>query len=366
MTNVGSLTNRPPRRRARLLAFTAASAVVVVCAACSSGGSSSTAASGSSPTAGSGGSATAGSGSASSSGKKLTFVDVPGVTTDAFYITLHNGAFAYAAGLGINLKYQGTAQSGAAPSVQVGIVQALLSTKPDALIISPSNVTALIAPIQQFVNAKIPVVAVDTTISNAALLVTQITSDNTQGGQLAADTIAKEHGGKGEVAVENVPPGVSTTDARLAGFEQELKKYPGMKMVGVENDNGEASLAQAQAKSLILSHPGLVGIFGTNLDGGEGAGDAVVASGDKGKITVVAYDAEPAEVQLLKQGVVSALIIQQPALEGRDAVQYAEDYIDGKKSDIPKSVLVPNVVATTQNMNDADISKYFYSASVSQ
>lgn len=296
--------------------------------------------------------------------KNWTFVDVPGITTDAFYITLHNGALAQAKKLGFHLSYQGSAQQGASPSVQVAIVNALLSTKPTAMLISPGNVTALVPPIQKFKDAGIPVVAVDTTISQSNLLVTQITSDNTQGGQLAADTIAKEHHQTGEVAVENVQPGVSTTDARQAGFLAEMKKYPNMKVVALENDNGEASLAEAQAKSLILAHPNLVGIFGTNLDGGQGAGQAVVADNKKGKITVVAYDAEPAEITLLKQGVFSALIIQQPALEGQDAVQYLYDYLTGNKSAIPASVLVPNVVATTQNANDPNISKYFYSQDV--
>jgi ribose transport system substrate-binding protein len=309
---------------------------------------------------------TAAGGGGKVSTKGWTFVDVPGITTDAFYITLHNGAFAAAKAKGINLTYQGTAQQGAAPSVQVAIVHAVLATKPKGLIISPANITALDPPVEEFKNAGIPVVAVDTTISNASLLVTQITSNNFQGGELAADTIAKAHNSTGQVAVENVPPGVSTTDARLAGFKAELKKYPKMSIVGVENDNGEATLAEAQAKSLMLSHPSLVGIFGTNLDGGQGAGDAVVADNKKGKVTVVAYDAEPAEVTLLKQGVVSALIIQQPTIEGQDAVKYLYDYLAGDKSMIPKKVLVPNVVATTQNASDPNISKYFYSQTVTK
>ena len=39
-----------------------------------------------------------------------------------------------------------------------------------------------------------------------------------QGGEVAAQTIAKLAHDKGEVAVDNVNPGVSTTDARQAGF----------------------------------------------------------------------------------------------------------------------------------------------------
>ena len=57
----------------------------------------------------------------------------------------------------------------------------------------------------------------DTTINDTSLLTAAITSNNTQGGAAAADTIAKTAHDKGEVAVDNVTPGISTTDARRPG-----------------------------------------------------------------------------------------------------------------------------------------------------
>jgi ribose transport system substrate-binding protein len=298
--------------------------------------------------------------------KGWVFSFVTGRTTDAFYITLRNGAFNYAKTLGIKVTYEGVAEAGEPPSAEVAVVNALLATHPTAMMIAPSNVTALEAPIEAYDKAHIPVICVDTCVDNTKLVITHITSDNYEGGELAAQTIAAEHHDQGQVAIENVPPGISTTDARVAGFEAALKKYPKMSLIGIQNDDGEATLAEAQAKSVILSHPNIVGIFGTNLNGGTGAGDAVVADGDKGKISVVAYDAEPAEVQLLKSGVISVLIVQQPTIEGQDAVKYLYDYLTGKKSLIPSAVLVPNIVATTANANDPDISKYFYESTVAQ
>jgi ribose transport system substrate-binding protein len=118
-------------------------------------------------------------------------------------------------------------------------------------------------------------------------------------------------------------------------------------------------------RDLILSHPGLVGVFGTNLYGAQGAGTAVDAAGKKGKVFVAGYDAEPAEVNLLKKGVINILVIQQPAVEGADAVQYAYDKLTGKTSAIPKNTLVKNVVATTANASSPSVSKYFYLSSFS-
>ena len=319
-------------------------AVAVSAAACGSSSSSS-------------GSSSSGNSSRSSGG---TYVYVSGLVNDPFYISVSKGLTASAKKFGVTVKTEGQTNEGAAASVQAGIARAALATHPKALIISPNDQSASIPPIQQYKNAGIPVVTVDTTVTDTSLLITRITSNNVQGGALAAETIAKDVHYQGEVAVANAPPGVSTTDARLAGFEAQMKKYPKMKIIAVENNNAEIPLAEAQAKSLILSHPKLVAFFGTAVFGGQGSAEAVKADHMQGKIIVVSYDAEPLEVQLLKQGVISGLIIQQPTLEAQLAVKYIHDYLTGKKSLIPKSVTVPNVLATTQDANDPNITKYYY------
>lgn len=333
-----------PAARRRHMAGVAGVAVVAALAAAACGSSST-------------------GGSTGSSSKHYTIALVPGLTTDPFYITMHAGAAAEAKKLGVTLTWQGGTSF--TPTLQIPVVTALLAKHPDALLIAPTDVKALQAPIQKFVNAGIPVIAVDTTINDTSLLTSRITSDNAQGGAAAAETIAKLAHDKGQVAVDNVTPGISTTDARQAGFLAQMKKYPNMKVVAVEYNNDSATTAESQVRNLILAHPGLVGVFGTNLYGAQGAGTAVDAAGKKGKVFVAGYDAEPAEVALLKKGVVDILVVQQPAVEGKDAVLYAYDKLTGKASQIPKSVLVPNVVATTANASDPNVSKYFYLSSFS-
>ena len=296
------------------------------------------------------------------SGKSYTIALVPGLTTDPFYITMHNGAAAEAKKLGVTLTWQGGPTF--SPSTQLPVVNSLLAKHPSALLIAPTDVKALQAPIQRFVSAGIPVIAVDTTIDDTKLLSAGITSNNFQGGEAAADTIAKLHGDKGDVAVINVNPGVSTTDARQAGFLAEMKKYPNMKVVATEYDQDSPTTAEVDAKNLILAHSSLVGIFGTNLYSAQGAGEGVEQAGDKGKISVAGYDAEPAEIALLKKGVINILVIQQPAVEGADAVKYAVDILNGDKSMVPKETLVPNVIATTATASSPMVTKYYYQSTL--
>ena len=141
-------------------------------------------------------------------------------------------------------------------------------------------------------------IAVDTTINDTGLLKARITSDNLQGGAAAADAIAKASHDTGEVAVDNVAPGISTTDLRTEGFINEIKKYPKMSVVATEYNNDSATTAESQVRNLLLAHPSLVGVFATNLYGAQGAGTAISALGKSGKVYVAAYDAEPATVAL--------------------------------------------------------------------
>ena len=71
----------------------------------------------------------------------------------------------------------------------------------------------------------------------------------------------------------------------------------------------------------------------------------------------------PPRSNLLKQGVINILVIQNPAEEGSLAVQYAYDAVTGQKSAIKKSMLLPNVVATTANASNPSVSKYYYKTS---
>lgn len=301
--------------------------------------------------------AVGGTGAARAAGEK-TIALVPGVATDAFYITMQRGAEQEAKKLGFNLIWQGGSEF--SPETQIPVLQALFAKHPAALLIAPTNDTALINPIKQYSDAGIPVIAVDTTISDTSILRSRITSDNVQGGAAAADAIAKSTHDQGEVAVINVKPGISTTDARQQGFIAEIKKYPKMKVVAIEYDDDSPTKAFTEAQLLLLKYPQLKGIFGTNVFSAEGVGKAVVATGKKGKVNVVGYDAEPDEVKLLKDGVITTLIIQQPAEEGRLAVQYADDILTGKASLVPQSKQLDNITATTQNANDPAIAKYFY------
>ena len=64
--------------------------------------------------------------------KTLTFYLIPGISSDAFYITMHVGAKAAAKQLGINLVFQGDPNAFSAPT-QIPILNAAIARHPDAI-----------------------------------------------------------------------------------------------------------------------------------------------------------------------------------------------------------------------------------------
>ncbi len=306
----------------------------------------------------SGATASPSGGSGSPAQKNYHMALITGDNHDPFFVSMNAGAQAEAKVLGVTVNWQGPAQYD--PTLQIPIVSAVLSSKPDFVFICPTDSRALGAPIQQLTTAGIPVMTLDSDIDNTAARLGNITSDNLLGGKQAADALAKAINGKGEVAVLNEQPGVSTTDLRQQGFEKEIATFPGIKYVGVGRDNDDPTNAAAAASALLTRYPGLNGFFGTDTANGAGAATAVQQAGRQA--SVIAFDAEPEEVTALKLGHIDSLIVQKAYDFGVLAVKNAVAYLNGDHTAIPAQILETYVIATKANIDSPDVQKYLYMA----
>lgn len=344
------------RKSVRVAGIAVAAVIPMALAACSSGSSSS---SGSSTTSSSSAPGTATS-SAAAAGKSYNVELVVGTKSDDFYVTMECGAMAEAKTLGVNLTVTGPADF-SAPE-QAPILNAVAASKPDALIVAPTDTKALNPELTRIENEGVKVVFVDTTTTDPSVAVSHITSDNTGGGKLAADSLAAQIGGKGTVAVINVNPGISTTDARIAGFTAEMKaKYPNITVLGTQYDNDSSATAASQVEADITAHPNLSGVFATNVLSAQGAATGIQHAGAAGKVKVATFDAEPQQITALKSNTIQLAIAQSPYLEGQDGVEQAVNALSGKP--VSANIGTPLVAITQQNVNSASVQKNIYVAS---
>src|SRR3954447_11622056 len=270
------------------------------------------------------------SGSSSSSKKSHKLTLIAGVKGDEFYITMNCGAQAEAKAKGATIDFQGPDQFDA--SQQTPIVNAVQAKKPDGVLIAPTDVQALYAPIKALADNGSKVVLVDTTLTKPDMAVSQIASDNVAGGSKAAETLLQLTGSKGKYLVINVKPGISTTDQRAQGFEAGLKGKSGVQYLGQQYNNDDPAKAASIVTSTLAKNPDLKGIFATNLFGAEGAASGLRQAGKLGQVKIVGFDAGPKQVEDLKQGTVQALIAQQPAEIGKQGVEQAIAALKGQST----------------------------------
>ncbi|HEY4991031.1 MAG TPA: substrate-binding domain-containing protein, partial [Nakamurella sp.] len=196
--------------------------------------------------------------------------------------------------LGVTVNTQGPQKFD--PTLQKPIVDSVVSSKPDALLVAPTDVAAMQRPLQDAAAAGMKVVLVDTTVQDPSFAVSQVASDNEGGGAAAFDAIKAKNPNGGKVLVISTDPGVSTVDARVKGFQDAAAKDSAFNYVGVQYSHDDPATAAQLVTAALQKDPDIVGIFATNLFSAEGAATGIRQAGKSGKVKVVGFDAEPNEI----------------------------------------------------------------------
>jgi ribose transport system substrate-binding protein len=306
---------------------------------------------------------------------------ITGAQDNSFYLSMECGAAVQARKLGITLTVAGPAQDTAAD--QLPLVQGVIVGNPDALIISPDSDASPTqgGPSQDGTAAAYgrslsqalyvaeendtKVIFTDTSVPDINIGDSRITSDNADGGRIAADNLGRMVGGTGSVALITAPDGGAAATARIAAFQQEMAaRYPGVTVLPVQTDQADSV---AQAASLvsadIKAHQDLAGVLTLTQNTTQGAINALGQAHKTKAIKLATFDASPFQMTGLTIGTIQLTVAQEPALEGADAVLQAVNAIAYKK--VAAHLQTPMIAITPQNMNNARIKPYIYDGTCS-
>ncbi len=254
------------------------------------------------------------------------------------------------------------------PEAQVPILQALMAKGGiDMLLIAPTSVDALVAPLKKIYDSGVPIITVDTYLgdgdyskaSNYSFPLAYIGSDNELGGKQVAEQLAKLVGQKGKVFCESTNPDTSSVIGRVNGFTAGVKEFPNMSLVGVDYCLDVEQTAMQQVSAQLQKNPDIVGIFGVNVFSAQGAYQAVVNAGLTGAVKIATWDATETLIQALKAGQVDLICAQKPAEIGSLAVDWGYKYLTQKTS-IPKKVIPGFEFFTKDNVNDSSMQQWIY------
>jgi ribose transport system substrate-binding protein len=238
-------------------------------------------------------------------------------------------------------------------SGQVDLLTNFTTQGVDGLVYAATDAKVLADVSRNALDQGLTVVNIDSGTDPQPEQVPVVATDNVAAAEEATEYLIEEMGGEGEVAFIPFQPGTATNDTRTEGFKNVLEENPNVELVAEQSSESDQNVALQVTEDILTANPNLDAIYAANEPGVLGAAEAVRRAGKEGDITIVGWDTAPDEVQAVEDGVVSALVAQNPFRMGYDGVNAAIDAIrnDAQLQDIDTG----STLVTQNNLDDPDV-----------
>lgn len=218
---------------------------------------------------------------------------------------------------------------------QLDAIQHLLKKGVHGLAISPYNAPEIAERINELYDSGIPVVTLNTDIENSKRIA-YVGSNYYLTGQTAGGLMGLVTSGTAKVGIISGSPQVLCHTERIAGFKDCITKhYPNIEIIDIVHNHDDELKSYEVTKSMLISHPEIDALYfaAAGVFGGCKAMLADAKQQEK-PCRIITYDNVPSTRELVKQGIISATICQQPALQGTKPLDILFSYLTS--GELPK------------------------------
>jgi ribose transport system substrate-binding protein len=260
---------------------------------------------------------------------------------------------------GNTMTFQGPAAESAIAD-EVNMVENAVNRKVAGILLAPSDPDALVPAIKKAWEARIPVVIIDSMLSAGADKYYQafLATDNRKAGELAAKALIEKVGTTGKIAVMSYVAGAGSEIGRVGGFNDYIKANSKLQIVGPFYSQSQMATALNQTTDVLAANSDLVGIFGANEPTAIGMGRAIKQAGKAGKITAIGFDGNQDLQEFVKDGTLTATIVQGSYQMGEKGIDTLLKILDKEK--VEKVIDTGVVVVTKDNIDKPEAKNVLY------
>lgn len=236
---------------------------------------------------------------------------------------------------------------------QVQVVEGFISQGIDGLVLAPLDSRALERPVEEASRAGIPTVIFDSALGDRRHTVSYVSTDNGEGGRLAARRMGELLHGRGTVLMLRYQEGSAATEERERGFLEELETtFPDITILPSDQYAGATRDTAKRASENLLNRFGgtLDGIFTPNESSTAGMLLALQDIGRAGQIAFVGFDYSASFLEPLRRGELDGFVAQHPVNMGYLSVRTMIDHLQGRSG--PASVDTGVVMVTPETLED--------------
>jgi ribose transport system substrate-binding protein len=286
----------------------------------------------------------------------------------SFWQNVQTGAFAAQAELQkqtpkLSVTFLG-AQSESNIAEEINIVESAIDRGVKAIVLAPSDVTALQPAVADAKAAGIPVIIIDSKLNGDPSQYTAFfATDNKAAGEACAkqliDLLAAKGITEGKVQVMSYVAGVGSEIGRVGGFNDYIKANSKFTLLPTQYSNADMPTALNQTTNVLQANPDLVGIFGANEPTAIGMGKAIQQAGLGGKIVAIGFDGNSVLASMVKDGTLQAIAVQSSFNMGYLGVKSAYDVAFAGKT-IEAYTDTGFLMVTKDNIDSQDAKNVLY------
>jgi ribose transport system substrate-binding protein len=240
-------------------------------------------------------------------------------------------------------------------------IEQAISQKPDVLVVLPQDGAALTPVAQKAERAGIRVVNVDRLFSEPDAATATILGDNYQIGVLAADYISEELKCKGNVVEIQGLAGISVTEDRTKGFEDELKKKcpdGGIKIVASQPGDFNPDQGLKVMENILQAEKEIDAVYTHDDDMAQGVVQAIRNAGREDEMFLTGVGGSQDAMEQIKEGgLYRATFLYNPnmaasAVNMARLIGLGEGFSELVPPEVPRQVIVPAAVVTQDNVSE--------------
>lgn len=207
---------------------------------------------------------------------------------------------------------------------QITSLNNIIREKPDAILIDAASDSALNPTVKRACDAGILVISFDQPVTEPCAY--SFLGDWNQIPAMMAEWMVQRLNGKGNVLVDRGLPGAPISAQIQGGFENVLKNYPDIKIVGYFNGEYALGPEQAGVAALLAANPQVDGV----LTQGYGSG-VIQALKDAGRpvAPVAGFSYNVSAVTCLQTEGASCFLASSPAYISAEVLKLAVQMLDG-------------------------------------
>jgi ribose transport system substrate-binding protein len=295
--------------------------------------------------------------------ERLTVAVIPKAVGGEFWETVEQGARDAARELDVDIKWEG-ALTETELAEQNKIIENMVNLDVDGMALAPLSNRTMRRPVENAVEAGIPVVIFDSAVDGDAHL-SFVATDNKAGGALAAKFLIDRLGAeKKRLFLLRFIQGTASTEERAQGF-LDTAQDAGFEVVAAPYTEDATVAGAIKTASNTLERfvqdgkLEIDGMFATNLYSTEGLLEALKdlrKSGVQMNVVFVGFDTNPKLIEEMIEGSLDALVSQKPQRMGYLAVETIVKHLRGEKVE-PRIDTGVEMVTAERLKNEPEIRK---------